>query len=244
MGGRGELFFEVGEGGEALGEEGLVGEEDGDVVFDGVFEAADGADEEVAFVAEFAFGDGADEAFEQGMVHWAPFEFGGLERGSGFKCEHGVSEEQDDDVALSGGHVGVVVQVVARVEELLGGEAGVVEECEGGEGPGFVGGVVGLGVGDMIGNEAAHGGDFFGVVESEGEIGGGVEGGEFIVNEAVEEGVGGEGMEVAVGVLVSEGVMPEAFDLGAVGTVAALFGEEELPGAPEGGVGGEVGLFG
>jgi len=44
---------------------GLVGEEDGDVVFDGIFEAAGFGDEVVAILAQFAVRDGADEEIEK-----------------------------------------------------------------------------------------------------------------------------------------------------------------------------------
>jgi hypothetical protein len=65
----GELgFFEVFDGLVGRGEDGGVGEEDGEVVFDGVLEVV-GGEEEVAFAAELFVGDGADEEVEKGVVH-------------------------------------------------------------------------------------------------------------------------------------------------------------------------------
>ena len=63
-------FFD---GFDAFGEDGGVGEEDGEAIFDGVAEAADFGDEEVAararFTAEFAVGDGTYNYLEQCLIH-------------------------------------------------------------------------------------------------------------------------------------------------------------------------------
>ena len=66
--------FEFVQGLKGRGELGGFGQEDREVVFDGVFEGADFGDEKIALVAELGVGDGADEEVEEGVVHfWSPY---------------------------------------------------------------------------------------------------------------------------------------------------------------------------
>ena len=106
-----------------------------------------------------------------------------------FQGEEGICKEGKRDCAI--GRNGIGRYVSDSVVELLGGEGvGVIKRAEGGESPGFVGGVVRLRVPDMPMDGAADLIEHSGVVEGAGGVVGGVEGGEFVVDKAIQKSVG------------------------------------------------------